>query len=352
MFRPRVLTLDPCRRLLFAACFCVAVATAAPLSLSAETAPVAADAAISPLSGEIGLSVLTLNLHTYQELETEGVAEANLTADLAKNRIESYGPVFERIAAGIRELDPDVICLQEVGEWAGPERNDPDELEFGASASNMVHQILARLGDTRYFYTMDWSHYGWDVWLEGSAILSRYPLLSSDSRFISSPATNRYENWKSRNVPMADIDVPGIGRVAVFSVHAGWWDDPDEPFQGQFQRLLAWIGEFTEPAPTIILCGDFNVPAGGPGYAMMTGESGYSDQYLLANPDGMHDATIGGGIDGWEDSDVGQRIDYILMNDTSPLVVERARRLFTEADFGRVSDHVGVYAEFALRKSR
>jgi hypothetical protein len=78
----------------------------------------------------------------------------------------------------------------------------------------------------------------------------------------------------------------------------------------------------------------------------MTQGTGFSDQYALANPDGMFDATIGRGADGWEDSSTGQRIDYILMNDDSALDVERARRVFTEKDLGRVSDHVDIYAEF------
>jgi maltose 6'-phosphate phosphatase len=84
----------------------------------------------------------------------------------------------------------------------------------------------------------------------------------------------------------------------------------------------------------------------------MTQGTGSSDQYALANPDGMFDATIGGGADGWEDSSAGQRIDYILMNDDSSLDVKRARRVFTENDLGRVSDHVGIYAEFGIARAR
>ena len=87
-------------------------------------------------------------------------------------------------------------------------------------------------------------------------------------------------------------------------------------------------------------------------YPFMTQGTGFSDQYALANPDGMFDATIGGGADGWEESSNGQRIDYIPMNNDSPLDVKRARRVFTELDLGRVSDHVGVYAEFRIARPR
>ena len=80
----------------------------------------------------------------------------------------------------------------------------------------------------------------------------------------------------------------------------------------------------------------------------MTQGTGYSDQYLLANPDGMLDATIGGGADGWEDEAGGRRMTTFLLKEGSPLEVSRARRVFTDDNLGRVSDHVGVFAEFVI----
>jgi len=299
-------------------------------------------------AGRSDLTVLTLNLHTYQEFRSEGVPESELTDELARERINSYGPLFDRIANAIDEIDPDIVCFQEVGEWSGGNTHDPDSIVFGASDSNMVHQVLQRL-DEPYFYSMDWSHYGFDVWLEGSAILSKHPFIDTGSRFISNPDNGRYEYWKSRNVPMARIDLPGSGRVNVFSVHTGWWDDDEEPFQDQYRNLLAWAGEVASPRETTVLCGDFNVPANSRMQEFMTRSTGYSDQYALANPDGSLDVTIGGAIDGWESSERGQRIDYILMNDDSPLKVKEARIIFTAEIYGIVSDHAGIYARFERR---
>ena len=106
-----------------------------------------------PDTGRGALTVLTLNLHTYQELRSEGVAESELTDKLARERTESYGPLFERIAAAINELDPDIVCFQEVGEWSGGNTKDPDSVRFGASDNNMVHQVRRRL-DEPYFFTI------------------------------------------------------------------------------------------------------------------------------------------------------------------------------------------------------
>jgi cytochrome c peroxidase len=289
------------------------------------------------------LRVLTLNLHTYQEISTPGVNESDLTDAMARDRITSYGAILDRIAAGIDGLDPDIICLQEVGEWAAATSADD---EFGLHDSNMVQQILSRLPGHDYHVTMDWSHLGWGVWREGSAILSKFPIVHSESRFISSNGASRYDNWKSRNVPMARVDTGASGALNVFSVHAGWWDDPEEPSEQQFRRLRAWTDAM--PDGPAILCGDFNAPAGGPAYELLTTELGFIDHYLLANPDGMFDATITGGADGWEDAKAGSRIDYVFSLPGRSLEVVSARRVFTASDMGQVSDHAGIFAEFSI----
>jgi len=40
------------------------------------------------------------------------------------------------------------------------------------------------------------------------------------------------------------------------------------------------------------------------------------------------------------------------MNDDNSLEVKRARRVFTEKELGRVSDHAGIFAEFEIAKTR
>lgn len=142
------------------------------------------------------------------------------------------------------------------------------------------------------------------------------------------------------------IDVPALGDIAVYRVHAGWWDDLEEPARAQFLRPFDRVGALDESTPAKILCGDFNAPFGGPTYRFLTTGTGFSDQYLHANPDGMYDPTIGGDADGWESDRSDQRIDYILLNDAALLEATSARRVFTKGDFGRASDHVGIYAEF------
>ncbi len=126
------------------------------------------------------LSLLTLNLHTYQEFSTAGKKETQLNERDALTRVEDHGPIFDKIANAINKLNIDIICLQEVGEWKGKSESD-----FGKHESNAALQILKRLRDKDYTAYMDWSDYGWDVWKEGNAIISRYPMIKTESKYIS-----------------------------------------------------------------------------------------------------------------------------------------------------------------------
>lgn len=308
----------------------------------------------SPLHGEPDdkLTVLSLNLHTYQEFKTPEVAEANLTNEQAMLRVAQHGPLFDKVAAAINKLDPDVVCLQEVGEWHGKlNGEDPENIEFGQTDSNMVKQILSRLDNKNYNYFMDWSHFGWDVWLEGSAVLSKHPMSNTESRYISDQDNGTRSWWKSRNVPKAQIDLGGkLGKVNVFSIHTGWWDDTDEPFQDQFKRLTSWAAEVKEPKTTTLFCGDFNQVAATKEQQFITNGTGYTDQYSVVNPDGLADPTIGGTIDGWV-GEIGKRIDLLVTDSDSPMAVEQIQRIFTQNVYGRVSDHTGIYGQFGLRNS-
>ncbi|MCA9934347.1 MAG: endonuclease/exonuclease/phosphatase family protein [Ardenticatenaceae bacterium] len=282
----------------------------------------------------MAFGILTLNLHSYQEGKRDG--------DSIAERIRSHTPIFERIASTIIELDVDVVCLQEVGEW----REELETRPYGQAASNAARHIQQRTGNA-YQLVQDWSHYAWNTWREGTAVLSKWPIRKSASRYVTHNQTKTW--WKSRNITMAQVDVPTIGLVNLFSVHTGWWDDPDEPFQAQFDTLAAWADE--EDGKGIVgtfLCGDFNIPAGSAGYTYVVGNGRYTDPYLQANPNGMYDATIGQHIDGWEGrQDDAQRIDYIFMKYGSHLKVQSANIIFTESRYGRVSDHAGIYAVFS-----
>lgn len=289
------------------------------------------------------LSLLTLNLHTYQEFSTPGKTESELNEEDVRQRVEKHSPLFDEIARAINELKIDIICLQEVGEWRGY-----SDSQFGKHPSNAAQQILSRLSDKNYQVAMDWSHYGWDVWKEGSAIISRYPIIKSDSKYISNPKNGTKNFWQSRNVVNAKVILPNRKEIDIYSVHSGWWDSSDEPFFEQVKRLDDWMEKKKNKSNSELLCGDFNQPAGKEGYKLMTNVLHFDDLYLTANPNGMNDFTISGKTDGWENAKNSTRIDYLFFRQSADYEIVESHRLFMGKDFTKVSDHFGVFAEVLI----
>jgi maltose 6'-phosphate phosphatase len=244
------------------------------------------------------LRILTLNLHCYQE--------------------DRQDEKFSQIAKAVDELQIDVVCLQEVGEpW-----NDGHG-DWKANAAKLIRDRLRE----PYFVHTDWSHLGFDRYREGVAILSRYPFVVKDAKYVS--AMQDVYDIHARKVVMAQVDVPYFGVVNVFSVHLSWWENG---FQEQFENLRCWAeGEQKPHVAATFLCGDFNNAANSEGFDILSRD--YEDQFLKVNVQRVDRGTDG-------------RIDYVLLKKGAPLSVRTARRLFTEKDYGPVSDHEGYCAEF------
>jgi maltose 6'-phosphate phosphatase len=244
------------------------------------------------------LRIMTLNLHCYQE--------------------DRQDEKFSQIVRAIQDLQIDVVCLQEVGEPWNDGRGDWN--------SNAAKLIRDRLGESFSICT-DWSHLGFERYREGVAILSRYPFLAQESRYVS--ATQDAYDIHARRAVMARIRVPYFGAVNVFSVHLSWWENG---FREQFENLRRWAeSKQTPDVAATFLCGDFNNAANTAGYSVLSQE--YEDQFLKANSQHVCRADD-------------HRIDYLLMKRGNALRVLSAQQLFTREHYGLVSDHEGYCAEF------
>jgi len=260
------------------------------------------------------LRVLILNLHCYQE--------------------EDQDYKLSQIARAINDLDVDVVCLQEVAElWNNG---------LGDWSTNSARLINDRL-KAPYHLVTDWSHLGFDRYREGVAILSRYPIARHDARYVSE--SHDPYSIHSRKVVMAQIRVPQVGLVNVFSSHLSWWDDG---FPEQFERLREWAAsEHTRHVRATMLCGDFNIKAGSKGYELVVNSNEYDDQYLAANAPQVFRMIFEARDPHWyhylEDD---HRIDYVFLRKASDLTVTSGRAVFTDEDYGRVSDHCGYVVTF------
>jgi maltose 6'-phosphate phosphatase len=265
-------------------------------------------------AGREPLRVLTLNLHCYQE--------------------EDQDRKLHLIARAIHEQRIDVICLQEVAEhW----NNGHGDWE-----SNAARIIRDRLPGGYHLHT-DWSHLGFDRYREGLAILSRYPFRGQDSRHIS-PGQDPYD-IHTRKAVAAQIEVPHLGLINVFSAHLSWWEDG---FPQQFENLRNWVGDWHGGgAAASLVCGDFNIEPHSRGYGLVLDSREFDDQFLKAGDPVRFAQLSAQDREGWPANMAGDhRIDYIFLKRRSRLRVTSASVLFDGHRYDRVSDHPGYMATF------
>ncbi len=263
------------------------------------------------------MKLLTLNVHAWQEENQMGKLEM-LARDIASERY-------------------DVIALQEVMQSIeAPLVKDNIKKDNYAL---VLLELLKKLGVEDYDFVWDMAHYGYVTYEEGLAIISRHPITSHESFFVSN--LEDMHNWKTRKIVKASMSYEGQD-IQFFSGHFGWWEDDVEPFKSQFDRLMQYIPE----EGLSFLMGDLNNDANvrGEGFDYVK-EKGFYDTYELAleKDDGL---TIIGSIAGWDNNEAGRRIDYILSS--KPVDVQQSSVRFNGKETPVVSDHAGVAVTIAL----
>jgi len=272
------------------------------------------------------LGILTLNLHTWQESH-------------AREKLD-------RVADYIALENLDFVTLQEVGQHQEgvatdypfapfqPEGDElfPDDLEYPEDPGNSALYLVQRLKEVHgldYSLIWTWAHMGFGVFQEGSAILSRYPLVDGGRAFVSSEE-NRYD-VSTRRILWAEVDHPVHGLMRLVSVHVGWGNQQVP----QIQKALDVLSNL-KPLPTL-MAGDFNMEPSAPGYALIK-SLGWVDQALGAKERGRGLATMGN-----------RRIDYVWASAEWTLPPQKSLVQFSQRQKGAdapVSDHAGVVIRY------
>jgi endonuclease/exonuclease/phosphatase family metal-dependent hydrolase len=282
------------------------------------------------------LSILTLNLHTYQEV---GIADGGTQAEK-----------LDRVADAIAALGVDFVALQECAQSAGAAVITDPRASLLADGSqplksdNMATLISRRLADVHgltYRYAWTWAHYGFTNYEEGVAVLSRHPVDSYDSTYVST-STSYGDPLFARKAIQLGATLPGGQAVNVYSAHLSFTGPAQDH---QLDQLRSWMaGKEANGAIASIVGGDFNMIQGSGGYLRMTSATGgaaFVDGYWAANPWGFGDVTI----------QAGQRIDYVFVKRGDPLLPLTGQLYFKPGEAwlgGRVSDHVGTVLRFRL----
>ncbi|MDM5186889.1 endonuclease/exonuclease/phosphatase family protein [Bacillus sp. DX4.1] len=263
------------------------------------------------------MRVLTLNCHSWQE----------------ENQMEK----IKHLAKTIQEQDYDVIALQEVSQSITAENvcGNMKKNNFGL----VLLAELEQLGAEGYDIIWDFSHIGYDVYEEGLAIITKHPIVKQDSFFISENMNTNY--WKTRKIVSATISYKGKN-ITFYSCHLGWWNDEEESFQGQVDRLIKQVNE----KELSFLMGDFNNNARlqreGYDYLM---QQGLYDTYELAKQKD-EGTTVQGNIAGWDENKKNLRIDLILSN--QPIEVISSEVIFNDMNRSVISDHFGIEVKISI----
>lgn len=279
--------------------------------------------------------LLTLNTHSLQEAD--------------------YEQKLLWFLDGVLKEQPDVLALQEVSQSADAPPADRGLLkglfvcqgqEPVIRADNHALRVAAGLRKAGISCSWFWQpvKIGYGKYDEGMALfVLNQEIAEADSFYIS--RCQEYDNWKTRKV----LGIRGSRRRDWFyTIHMGWWQDEEEPFSVQWQRLEQQL-LLKKREARIWLMGDFNSPAGlkGQGYDCVR-SCGWQDTYKLAWECDCG-ATVEGVIDGWEGLKGGQipglgmRIDYIWCSTSTP--VRSSKVIFNGKNWPKISDHFGVLVE-------
>lgn len=261
------------------------------------------------------MKFLTINVHGWQE----------------ENQLDK----IKYLAKVIHEKQYDAIAMQEVSQHRDASivydaiRDD----NFGL----LLNQELAALGSQDYELFWDISHYGFEVYEEGLALLVKHPNETFESFYVTD--TTSIENWKSRRIIGGTWQINGQS-LSLYTCHLGWWDDEAESYPRKVDRLINRAEASGQP---FILLGDFNAPdmARNEGYDYLLSKGLYDTHQLARNKSGDH--TIVGDIAGWDGNKSNLKVDYIFTSWQADIT--ESHIIFDDQNKSIISDHYGVEIE-------
>lgn len=256
---------------------------------------------------------------------------------------------MEDFITAIAIEQPQIIALQEVNQTCCKAVVPGQPEGYYACGSpvviredNHVYRAVQKLCQRGVAYYWTWLPIkkGYDKYDEGIALMSRSPI--TDIQVVNISGIQDYNNWKTRKI--LGICTKAAPDEWFFSVHYGWWDDKEEPFQEQWKRTEKHMETYKQ----VWLMGDFNNPAEvrGEGYDMIA-KSHWHDSYVLTDKKDLG-MTVEHVIDGWKDKITdthGMRIDQIWCN--RRVRINNLKVLFNGRNYPIISDHFGVMIDSA-----
>ncbi len=222
---------------------------------------------------------------------------------------------------------PDLIGLQEVIEPGG---------NLDHRAKRLADSLFARTG-LKYDFVYQQTHFSWNQWFEGIAILTPHIILDSEARALPSGLFPRAVVWLRALTP--------AGIVNYFDTHLSFSNQ--EPVRiEQVAAIREFVVEKSADGAAVanIVVGDFNAIPDSPPILNMTNPAGggiFIDTWAEANP-GDPGFTV-------PSDNPDARIDYIFVRDDAAATVLSSVQVFEQSDDNGIfpSDHIGVMTELA-----
>lgn len=169
-----------------------------------------------------------------------------------------YGPWEERqsvIAANLREIDADIVCLQEA--WEDDDRSQPAEVAAALGYSYVYERAFVMNG-------------GWS----GNAVLSRWPIARHDVDELpmEGGGARDTDEGERRLVVFTEIDGPR-GPLQVFCTHLSWRADWSGVRQAQVAAVCEVVRRHSPRRFPAVLCGDLNAEPASDEVRMLTGRA-------------------------------------------------------------------------------
>ena len=245
---------------------------------------------------------------------------------------------LEMATRELEALEPDIVALQE----ASVSRRHGDV--SGRLARHLGFNLAFAPATERIFrfWPLDRLIVGLMGFKEGSAILSRFPIVQSEVYDL--PRCRRV--LEPRILLRADLSMPW-GLLQIFSTHIGRGDEC------QMERVGNIVQEGRGVGPSLLM-GDFNTLDTSKVLTMLQEKAGFVDAFRTANP-GVPGLTVWQRIH-VERPTVFRRVDFIfLLNGQESTAEVRSSRVVLDRP-GRLpngtalwpSDHYGVFAEIKI----
>lgn len=237
---------------------------------------------------------------------------------------------LEAVVEGLRPVEPDVICLQEVTTTRREDRVYDQSLAI-AEALGLEHAIFDTYGSPE---EAD------DMHQNGIAIVSRWPIRRARDRQLPAEPSGDLDR---RVVLLADLMTPDGGHLKVVTTHLAWRPQDRETRLRQARMIFEVFVEegFDERCARTIFAGDLNATPDEEVVALCRRD--LQDVWEACHPDDPGHTWVkrNAMTRGWDTPD--RRLDYIFT--ARGVEVRRAEILLDRPEPTWASDHFAVFAE-------